>query len=188
MMRFDVAFPGLAREEMKIIRVTRDDLIPDGDYAFEEFYCNEPRCDCRRVILRIQAIPSRRTVATLNYAFEPPVPGTLHADEPQIMIDPLNPQSELSDVFAAVFEDLIETDPTFRATFIGHYELWKAVVDDPRHPDHHKVRSPEHDFPGFRPAFPARVNPPYRRDTPKVGPNDPCPCGSGKKFKRCCRP
>ena len=22
----------------------------------------------------------------------------------------------------------------------------------------------------------------------KIGPNDPCPCGSGKKYKRCCRP
>ncbi|MBQ8412376.1 MAG: SEC-C domain-containing protein, partial [Lachnospiraceae bacterium] len=21
---------------------------------------------------------------------------------------------------------------------------------------------------------------------PKVGRNDPCPCGSGKKFKKCC--
>ena len=27
---------------------------------------------------------------------------------------------------------------------------------------------------------------PYRRVTPKVGRNDPCPCGSGKKFKKCC--
>ena len=25
-----------------------------------------------------------------------------------------------------------------------------------------------------------------RRDSPKVGRNDPCPCGSGRKFKRCC--
>jgi preprotein translocase subunit SecA len=24
------------------------------------------------------------------------------------------------------------------------------------------------------------------RATPKVGRNDPCPCGSGKKFKKCC--
>ncbi|MBL8968949.1 MAG: SEC-C domain-containing protein [Myxococcales bacterium] len=23
---------------------------------------------------------------------------------------------------------------------------------------------------------------------PKVGRNDPCPCGSGKKFKKCCWP
>ncbi len=26
-----------------------------------------------------------------------------------------------------------------------------------------------------------------RRQSPKVGPNDPCPCGSGKKYKKCCR-
>ena len=26
----------------------------------------------------------------------------------------------------------------------------------------------------------------YKRDTPKVGRNDPCPCGSGKKYKQCC--
>ena len=25
-----------------------------------------------------------------------------------------------------------------------------------------------------------------RRETPKIGRNDPCPCGSGKKFKKCC--
>jgi hypothetical protein len=25
-----------------------------------------------------------------------------------------------------------------------------------------------------------------RRDTPRVGRNDPCPCGSGKKYKKCC--
>ena len=25
-----------------------------------------------------------------------------------------------------------------------------------------------------------------RREGPKVGRNDPCPCGSGKKFKKCC--
>ena len=26
----------------------------------------------------------------------------------------------------------------------------------------------------------------FRRETPKVGRNDPCPCGSGKKYKKCC--
>lgn len=25
-----------------------------------------------------------------------------------------------------------------------------------------------------------------KRTTPKVGRNDPCPCGSGKKYKKCC--
>jgi SEC-C motif domain protein len=25
-----------------------------------------------------------------------------------------------------------------------------------------------------------------RRENPKIGRNDPCPCGSGKKYKKCC--
>lgn len=27
---------------------------------------------------------------------------------------------------------------------------------------------------------------PRQRETGKIGRNDPCPCGSGRKFKRCC--
>ncbi|HUL11302.1 MAG TPA: UPF0149 family protein [Methylococcaceae bacterium] len=32
---------------------------------------------------------------------------------------------------------------------------------------------------------PLPMNQPYRA-TPKLGRNDPCPCGSGKRFKKCC--
>ena len=27
---------------------------------------------------------------------------------------------------------------------------------------------------------------PVRRIEPKVGRNDPCPCGNGRKYKKCC--
>ena len=30
------------------------------------------------------------------------------------------------------------------------------------------------------------VRKPKKRDVAKVGRNDPCPCGSGKKYKKCC--
>ncbi|MDD2401121.1 MAG: SEC-C metal-binding domain-containing protein, partial [Clostridia bacterium] len=30
------------------------------------------------------------------------------------------------------------------------------------------------------------IQQPYKRTEPKVGRNDPCPCGSGKKYKKCC--
>ncbi|MCG8454421.1 MAG: YchJ family protein [Spirochaetales bacterium] len=30
------------------------------------------------------------------------------------------------------------------------------------------------------------INTPQKREAPKVGRNDPCPCGSGKKYKKCC--
>ena len=26
----------------------------------------------------------------------------------------------------------------------------------------------------------------FVREDPKIGRNDPCPCGSGRKYKRCC--
>lgn len=33
-----------------------------------------------------------------------------------------------------------------------------------------------------------KLNPPTVpvRKGPKIGRNEPCPCGSGKKYKRCC--
>ena len=30
------------------------------------------------------------------------------------------------------------------------------------------------------------INISFKRDVPKVGRNDDCPCGSGKKYKKCC--
>lgn len=33
----------------------------------------------------------------------------------------------------------------------------------------------------------AAASQPYTRQSPKVGRNDPCPCGSGKKLKKCCK-
>ncbi len=44
--------------------------------------------------------------------------------------------------------------------------------------------------PSGRPAPPRQAPAPgprtVRRDAPKIGRNEPCPCGSGKKYKKCC--
>ena len=39
---------------------------------------------------------------------------------------------------------------------------------------------------GAPPGAPPPAAQPIHRDAPKVGRNDPCPCGSGKKYKKCC--
>jgi len=39
---------------------------------------------------------------------------------------------------------------------------------------------------GFEGEKPKKTVGPVTRSTPKVGRNDPCPCGSGKKYKKCC--
>ena len=39
----------------------------------------------------------------------------------------------------------------------------------------------------LKPAFEDRRNPsPIRNAGSRIGRNDPCPCGSGRKYKRCC--
>ncbi len=46
------------------------------------------------------------------------------------------------------------------------------------HCDHNHDHDPDHahlEHPGT-----------FMREGPKVGRNDPCPCHSGKKFKKCC--
>jgi preprotein translocase subunit SecA len=47
----------------------------------------------------------------------------------------------------------------------------------------------EEDLPDLPPALDdrrPRVTAPLRRDPATPGRNDPCPCGSGKKYKKCC--
>ena len=41
-------------------------------------------------------------------------------------------------------------------------------------------------LPFRRAVFERELAKTIQRDAPKVGRNDPCPCGSGKKFKKCC--
>jgi preprotein translocase subunit SecA len=38
----------------------------------------------------------------------------------------------------------------------------------------------------FRENIPSEESSTIRRQGPKIGRNDPCPCGSGKKYKKCC--
>ncbi|MDR3073942.1 MAG: preprotein translocase subunit SecA [Deltaproteobacteria bacterium] len=46
----------------------------------------------------------------------------------------------------------------------------------------HKESSGNLSYSGSEPPKPSTV----KRETPKVGRNDDCPCGSGKKYKKCC--
>ena len=56
------------------------------------------------------------------------------------------------------------------------------------------LSTPRATFDGKTPAEMLEANPAlmpqkvetYRREEPRVGRNDPCPCGSGKKYKKCC--
>ena len=58
------------------------------------------------------------------------------------------------------------------------------------HEDSGPTKPPEAQVPAPAPPPPAPTEyvapKPFLRDQPKIGRNDPCPCGSGKKYKKCC--
>lgn len=96
-----------------------------------------------------------------------------------MFLDPLNPQSELSPGFLELTANVLAHDPAYRDRLVRYYGMWKRVVDDPSHPDQAKLGAVRND---------SNVSqPPMRHWGPKIGPNDPCPCGSGRKYKKCCR-
>ncbi|MBR2363797.1 MAG: preprotein translocase subunit SecA [Lentisphaeria bacterium] len=39
---------------------------------------------------------------------------------------------------------------------------------------------------GAMPELPPEIELTYHKEGPQIGRNDPCPCGSGKKYKKCC--
>lgn len=78
--------------------------------------------------------------------------------------------------------DGMENDETGEIEFVATYR------------DHNGVRQTHHELSEFekkdgewffRDAKPPTIEQ-FRRDEPKVGRNDPCSCGSGKKYKKCC--
>lgn len=71
----------------------------------------------------------------------------------------------------------ISIGPSMRAMGI---ESWEQVQEMARKGEDFPP------FPGDMPFGEAPFADPYVRTEKKVGRNDPCPCGSGKKYKHCC--
>jgi SEC-C motif len=88
--------------------------------------------------------------------------------------------------FEAWKEDAKSDKAFVRQWDIDHPDLdddeWDDEDDDF---DYEDSESEDWPLPDFDPALDLPLNP-FVRDDEHVGRNDPCPCGSGKKFKKCC--
>jgi hypothetical protein len=117
MMGFHVLFPEEAETECRAVTPVNSGDLPQRTFLFVEAYCVEAKCDCRRVMLNVIDAESRDQVAAINYAFEPPEPP--FDDEEQMFLDPLNPQSELSDAFLDLFEGIDQPRPRLPRRGLG---------------------------------------------------------------------
>ncbi len=90
-----------------------------------------------------------------------------------------NPIDEYRIQGADMFEEMVESirENTVRAllSVVKREEPMKRTA---------VAKATSEGFEGDKKAPPKKA--PVVRRAPKVGPNDPCPCGSGKKYKKCC--
>jgi len=68
-------------------------------------------------------------------------------------------------------------------------EVWKSLGEDARKLGEKAIanyREPVLEFANEKPKNTLATGHTMRRAVPRLGRNEPCPCGSGKKYKRCC--
>lgn len=137
MTPFMERFPKLAPQETRSVTVAGRKDLPDGAYGFVELYCNEPGCDCRRVIINVLRPETgwRKAWATIGYGWESLAFyrkwGGPHIDPAELKgpyLDPLNQQSEYSPALLDLFRFLIEA-PDYVERLQRHYQMFRESVD-----------------------------------------------------------
>lgn len=172
-------FPEVARAETRSITVLKaGSVLPAGTYGFVEMFCNDERCDCRRAFIQVLADVSPRLrdngpMATISFGWEEesfyrkwaafPLSNEGLAELKGPALASMAPQSTYASELLVQFKILVH-DEAYVERIARHYSAYRKVIDS---------RGP-------------KTNLTVVRSEPKPGMNQPCPCGSGRKYKRCC--
>ena len=157
MIPFVTRFPELGTRETRCLKVQGLENLPNGKYTFLELYCNEPGCDCRRVIISVlrEETGWDKIWATIGYGWE-----SLdfyrkweggYSDPMELKgpyLDSLNPQTKYSPVLLDLFRDLIESSD-YVERLKRHYRMFRDSIDkeygpagDPRKKRNRRLRDP----------------------------------------------
>ena len=149
-------------EESLMVNIGKGNILPEGKYKFIEYYCIDPQCDCNSGVFQMVELDSQgketqNTIAMIDYTWSKPVT----AKNPTLASDFAG--TGFAEAGLEEFKKLLTNYSNMTAKLKNSYV---------------KTRE-EHPHPEIQEVAPIHK-------TTKVGRNDPCPCGSGKKYKRCC--
>jgi hypothetical protein len=142
-------FPELAKRETRSVTIKNNPSLPEGEYGLIEAYCNEPGCDCRRVMFNIFTPESTGALAVAAYGWESEAFyarwfGRNDLDIIQQMQGPiLNPDSPQSEVAPALLQlvNYVLQDEAYGARLKRHYQLFKQAVNvQAGSPSQHRLR------------------------------------------------
>jgi hypothetical protein len=178
---FQERFPEIARKETRAITVLGKSELPRDTYGLVEAYCDEPGCDCRRVFLNVVSTIRKKVLATIAFGWESKkyYAKWMGDNDPEVIeglmgpaLNLASPQSELAPALLDQVRAVLQ-DKKYVERLKRHYGLFRDAIEREEEGNGRRGDSTDSD----RNVLPS---------LPRVGRNDPCPCGSGKKYKKCC--
>jgi len=178
---FHEKFPEVAKKETRALVIIGDPKLPSDTYGLTEAYCDELGCDCRRVFFNVISTKQGKILATIAFGWESEkyYAKWLGDNDSKIIKDlkgpVLNLASQQSKLAPALLKQirLVLKDKNYVERLKRHYKLFKDEIEREGERNSRKQKN-------------AGSNGNTLSSLPKVGRNAPCPCGSGKKYKKCC--
>jgi hypothetical protein len=133
---FSIFFPEQAARETRSFTLRENPVLPADEYGLLEFYCPDPHCPCRRVMLNVMSRQQGAVVAAINFGFQ------RDGEFAGPFLDPLNRQSIHAEALLAVVGDLL-ADTLYVARLEAHYYQIKGAAADPAHPGHQRLMEAE---------------------------------------------
>ena len=135
----------------------------DGKKLFvDDQYCIDPECECNAVRLVFLKINEGTRICNDLFTIR-----VLFQDE--IEIDDKSTRYTKEEI-KKIYDHWLKSDPEIMDILESRYRKMKGVGQSLV--ERHSSKKPHKHTVGVREK--------------KIGRNDPCPCGSGKKYKKCC--
>lgn len=153
-------------DESLIINIGSDHpILPEGKYKLIEYYCTDQNCNCNSgsflmIQLDSQGKETPKTVALMDYTWNQPI----SIDNPALGLGHHVLDLKFAEAGLEEFKFLLTNDSNTMIKIKNGYSQTRE--DFKNHPESY--------------------HPTTIKNTNKIGRNDPCPCGSGKKYKKCC--
>ena len=169
-LAYNSILPKIAEHETRSITVLENgEILPIGEYSFIELYCEDKKCDCRRVMVHVFSGDSSQKhprLAVLSFGWEPKAfyrkwAPNLSDDDLKYFrgpaLDPREKQTIHSEHLLTCFKMMLNDD-VYRQRIIRHYVQFKQKTG---------MKIPK-DLEGWS------------------GSMQDCGCKSGLKFRFCC--
>jgi len=172
---FHEYFPNVAERETREIYVKSLFGTLSCGYGLLEMYCNDPKCDCRRVMLNIVSEREKKFVAMVNFGWESEKfyekwfgekDDSIIKEIKGPCLNRTSPQSQYAPELLQLVKIIVLNDKSYVDRLKRHYKMFKEEM---KGKNSNQEKMEVQSYEGYKP-----------------GRNNPCPCGSGKKYKKCC--